>query len=115
MDSLSIEDLNKFKKDFLLEKANLIPNLTEELVEDASDEVDLAQGAALNSMIERLSARKKNNLAKLNEALKRIEEGNFGVCDDCEEPIPAKRLKASPYTTLCVGCAEHQEFLAKRR
>ncbi len=42
-------------------------------------------------------------------ALKRIEEGTFGICEVCEKPISTKRLDAVPYATLCIQCQSEQE------
>src|SRR3569623_1411121 len=47
--------------------------------------------------------------AVLERALKKIEDGTFGVCEICEEPIGKKRLEARPETTLCIKCKEDQE------
>jgi len=41
--------------------------------------------------------------------LKKIDEGNFGICEICEEAIGKKRLEARPETTLCIKCKEDQE------
>ena len=46
---------------------------------------------------------------KIDKALKKIEEGEFGMCDVCEEPISVKRLEARPETNLCIRCKEDQE------
>ena len=43
-------------------------------------------------------------LAQLEDALKRIQEGTFGICRECSEKIPADRLEAVPTTTICVPC-----------
>lgn len=42
-------------------------------------------------------------------ALESIEDGTYGVCEDCEEPIPGRRLDAVPWARLCVRCQERQE------
>ncbi|MDH3500510.1 MAG: TraR/DksA family transcriptional regulator, partial [Acidimicrobiia bacterium] len=44
-------------------------------------------------------------LAKVNDALARIEDKTYGVCEDCRKPIRKARLEAIPYAALCVGCA----------
>lgn len=44
-------------------------------------------------------------LSQTEEALRRLDAGTYGVCVDCGKPIPAARLSALPYTTLCVECA----------
>lgn len=48
-------------------------------------------------------------LKKLDESLKRIEDGTFGVCEECGEDIEVRRLDARPTATLCVSCKEEQE------
>ncbi len=48
-------------------------------------------------------------IVAIHAALKRIDEGTYGTCVACDEPIAAKRLEALPYTTLCIECAEALE------
>jgi DnaK suppressor protein len=48
-------------------------------------------------------------LSQIESSLERIEEGTYGQCEDCGVKIPKTRLKAIPYATLCVRCAEQQE------
>ncbi len=48
-------------------------------------------------------------LDKIQLSLDRIEEGTYGVCDDCGAKIPKTRLNAIPYATQCVKCASQQE------
>ena len=48
-------------------------------------------------------------LFQLDLALKKIDDGTFGICEICEEPIGKKRLEARPETTLCIKCKEDQE------
>ncbi len=51
----------------------------------------------------------KNALDQIDEALKRIEDGSFGQCEECGMKIPRSRLEAIPYAALCVGCASQRE------
>jgi DnaK suppressor protein len=44
----------------------------------------------------------------VDRALEKIEEGTYGICDGCGEPIAAGRLKVSPASSLCIGCAQRQ-------
>src|SRR5881628_2275852 len=76
---------------------------------DLPDEMDLASSEYLQSFQFRLRGREKSLLTKLDLALKKIEDGSFGVCEVCEEPIGKKRLEARPETTLCIKCKEDQE------
>ncbi len=50
-------------------------------------------------------------LAQIETSLERIEEGTYGQCEECGAKIPKNRLKAIPYATLCIRCAEQQEQL----
>ncbi len=45
-------------------------------------------------------------LRLIDEALDRIASGDYGTCQECEQPIPAKRLRALPWARYCVGCQE---------
>jgi RNA polymerase-binding protein DksA len=56
-----------------------------------------------------LASAEREALYELNDALKKIEEGNFGICEDCKTPITKTRLKAVPYARLCVKCQERRE------
>jgi len=73
------------------------------------DEVDLASSEYIQSFALRLRGRERNFLDKIETALKKIDAGEFGVCEDCGEPIGLKRLEARPETTLCIRCKEDQE------
>jgi DnaK suppressor protein len=47
-------------------------------------------------------------LRAIDDALSRVEAGTFGICSDCDEEIPNVRLKAVPWTKVCVACKEKQ-------
>lgn len=53
-----------------------------------------------------LMENEEDTLNAIEAALERIEEGNYGVCEECATKIPKTRLNAIPYTSLCVKCAE---------
>ncbi len=48
-------------------------------------------------------------LAEIDSALERIDEGTFGICQTCGEPIGAERLEAVPHTTQCIDCKRKEE------
>jgi len=48
-------------------------------------------------------------LRDIDEALARLEEGGFGICEACSKPIPKARLRAVPHARLCVGCKREEE------
>jgi DnaK suppressor protein len=62
----------------------------------------------------RIRDRERRLLNKIGEALERIEEGSFGVCELCGEEISEARLKARPVTTLCIDCKMEEERKEKR-
>ncbi|MBC7386763.1 MAG: TraR/DksA family transcriptional regulator [Cryobacterium sp.] len=109
------ETLNRFKKMFVEEKRKLLFSdkiLREEFsvnADDRFDEIDQASTDMEQSMRMRLCNRETLYLKKVDQALARIEEGTFGLCDSCEEEIGLKRLEARPTATLCVSCKEEQE------
>ena len=54
-------------------------------------------------------------ISKIDEALLRMEDGTYGVCEECGDDIGVDRLKARPVTTLCVRCKSEQEAAERRR
>ncbi len=58
------------------------------------------------AMAEAESRRRKSDLARIDAAFRRIEQGEYGWCDECGEAIGKKRLQIDPMATRCVGCAE---------
>lgn len=61
----------------------------------------------------RIRDRERKLIAKMQEAIRRIDDGTFGICDDCSGPISEKRLLARPVTTQCIECKTKQEKLEK--
>jgi len=51
----------------------------------------------------------EQTLEQINEALERIEQGTFGLCEECKQTIPRPRLQALPYARYCVECARKVE------
>ena len=104
------QELLEEKKHALLDRAR--KTLSEDMTldtDDLADEMDLASSEYLQSFEFRLRGREKSLLTKLDLALKKIEDGTFGVCEVCEEQIGKKRLEARPETSLCIRCKEDQE------
>jgi len=78
-------------------------------LEDLADESDHTSSAIEQSMRMRLRNREALYLKKIDAALTRIEEGTFGLCENCEEEIEMRRLEARPITSFCVSCKEDNE------
>ena len=72
---------------------------------------DLADQAVGNNEVHitlKLKQTDAKILQAIEEALKRIEDGSFGICRDCSEPIAPARLDAIPWTRVCIVCKEKQ-------
>ena len=74
---------------------------------DMSDQATAEQDQSLNI---RMRGREQKLLVKIEEALERIADGSYGICQVCEEVIAFERLKARPVTTLCIECKTDQEI-----
>jgi len=61
-----------------------------------------------------LSENERAKLIEVDEALDRIENGSFGICEECEEPIALQRLEVMPNARYCVRCKEEFEKAAER-
>lgn len=81
--------------------------------DDLPDETDLASSEISQNLVFKLRERERRLLSLIDDALQRMEDGTFGVCSDCEEPIEPKRLEARPMSVLCVSCKEKQEHKEK--
>ena len=60
-------------------------------------------------MDQTLEENSEHVLAAIDEALKRIDNGTYGVCQSCGRPIQPERLEFLPYATLCIDCKRRQE------
>ena len=102
------------KRDEIVKKAK--QTLEEDMTLDSNDlpdEMDLASSEYLQSFTFRLRGREKVFLDKIEKALRKIEDGSFGTCEECSEEISLKRLEARPETNLCIRCKEDQERMEK--
>jgi len=118
--SMKKADLKRYKKVLDDKREALVKNAENTMAEglaldanDLPDEMDLASSEYIQSFTFRLRGREKTFLEKIDRALRKIEDGSFGICENCEEPINTKRLDARPETTLCIRCKEDQERTEK--
>lgn len=78
---------------------------------DPSDRATLESNH--NSML-RIRDRERKLIFKIQEALQRLDDGEYGVCAECGEEIGIERLKARPVTTLCIECKSSQEIAERK-
>ncbi|MFC1895110.1 RNA polymerase-binding protein DksA [Thermodesulfobacteriota bacterium] len=77
--------------------------------ENFPDPTDRASLEADRNFMLRIRDRESKLIKKIRSALDRIENGTFGVCDNCGEDVSMERLKARPVTTLCIECKTKEE------
>ena len=94
--------LNLYKRDL---------KVGQEPSEEASEDlVDRANNAYQREFMLNLSVSERSLLRQVENALERLDEGEYGICDHCREPIGAKRLQAVPWARYCVDCQEKEEL-----
>lgn len=81
--------------------------------ENFPDPTDRASLETDRNFMLRIRDREHKLIKKVKKALQRIENGSFGICDSCGEPIAIKRLKARPVTTQCIECKTKEEAKEK--
>lgn len=106
-------NLNEIRTALEAERSELLA--TQDARADESKPVELDQQSVgrlsrmdaiqVQSMAKALSAKRKVRLKRIEAALLRLEDGEYGYCAQCGEDIPIKRLEVDPATERCVGCA----------
>jgi DnaK suppressor protein len=105
-------ELNKFKKILEAKQEELervVRNRDAITIEKSADALDEVQHAAERELAIRNLDRESNLLRNVRSALRRIDDGSFGVCLHCEEEISPKRIAAVPWTALCIQCQEQAD------
>ncbi len=108
--------LDKFKR-LLLEQRKKLTGSYERLKNASSEEFggdvpdinDEASRTVNRRILLEIGDKNYEILNQVDEALGRIDSGTYGICDECEEPIPGKRLELLPYALHCVECKEKLE------
>jgi DnaK suppressor protein len=105
------------KRDALLKEAKqeiqkYVSGENRQLVDTAIDEADWAAVEISEDInLKRLSAQRQL-LNDVEECLRKVNEGTYGICEDCAEEISEKRLRVIPTATLCIDCKEQREKMA---
>jgi DnaK suppressor protein len=118
---LNKRDLERFKKLLLEQREQLQGNQRKALggdihldPDDFPDEIDTASSEINLQFTGRLREREQGLLAKVDTALRKIADGEYGECVNCGEDIGVKRLRARPVAELCIDCKSEQEKLERR-
>jgi DnaK suppressor protein len=113
----------KNAKELLVEmKRTILRDISEDLKhgregakDDGMDTYDLASEERDREINFILSDREREKLQAIEEALERIDDGTYGMCDSCESEIAPGRLEAMPFSRLCVSCQTEREKEAKQQ
>ena len=106
-------DLERQRKAMLAEVGEGLTNPNgQEAFPDVSDQ---ASAEADQNFSLRIREREQRLIKKIDEALDRMNQNTYGICERCEEEIPYPRLKARPVTTLCINCKTLEEQEEKIR
>ena len=112
MDQNNLDYFRKLLTD-MLEDAHRKGDTTIEDMNDSNelfaDPADRATAESDRSFTLRIRDRELRLIRKIQAALQRIDEGVYGICDECGEEISLSRLKARPVTRLCINCKAKQE------
>ena len=106
------QKLLNWRNDLVEESKQTIDNLREE-VRDVGDEAERATRETENSLELRTRDRYRKLIGKIDKALKRVDEGDYGYCEETGEEIGIERLEARPIATLCLDAQERWEHRQK--
>ena len=79
------------------------------------DPTDRANLETDRNFLLRIRDRERRLIGKITAALGRIEDGTFGICEECGEDVSEERLRARPVTTLCIDCKTKAEEEEKQK
>jgi len=99
--------------DLLGEAGKTVSEMTSSAKENYPDPNDRASLESDRNFELRIRDRERKLILKMQEAIKRMDDGVFGICEICNGPISEKRLMARPVTTLCIDCKMKQEKMEK--
>ncbi|NNM54142.1 MAG: TraR/DksA family transcriptional regulator [Spirochaetales bacterium] len=111
------EFLKKMQEELQRQKEEILHHLVVEsegfraIVEDIDpkDLVDMASDDIDKKNLEALNAVESKKLQMIDNALARIQNDRYGVCMECQKPIPVSRLQAIPYALFCIDCQSRKD------
>jgi DnaK suppressor protein len=109
------ETLLEMKKQLHKEMQVRVKGETEGVKDEGRDTYDLASDERDREINFILNDREREKLHAIDEALERIKDKTYGICESCEGEIQLGRLKVLPFTRLCVRCQEENEKESKRQ
>jgi DnaK suppressor protein len=101
-------------KELLSQSREAVTTLTEVRETDA-DPLDVAVTESNRDFVLRMADRERKLLSKIQHALERMQNGEYGVCESCGAPITYGRLMARPVATLCIDCKTEAEQIEPKK
>jgi len=87
---------------------------TDEPVGLPNDPVDVARSISAREASYEIGAAESDTIAQIDYVLRKIEQGKYGICENCGKPISPARLKVIPFACLCVECKAAEEMEAQK-
>ncbi|WP_031388233.1 RNA polymerase-binding protein DksA [Desulfonatronum thiodismutans] len=112
MEQKDLEFFEKMLKDNIRDINQRGSDTLDDMTDNREVHADPADRATMEtdrSFMLRLRDRERKLIPKIQEALGRIQNGSYGICEDCGDDISIERLKARPVTTLCIKCKSARE------
>jgi DnaK suppressor protein len=91
------------------EAEKTVTGMVQERNGDFPDPTDRASLESDRNFLLRIKDRERKLITKVKEALERVDNGTYGICESCGKPISEKRLIARPVTTECIECKTEEE------
>jgi len=108
--------LIQLKKEIFKEiDAGIKEGSSKDSTEYRGDNYDIASSERDRELMYMLGDRERKKVKEIDNALLKIKEGTYGICDECGEPISKKRLKIIPYSNLCINCQSRAEEEEKKK
>jgi DnaK suppressor protein len=105
-------DADKYRTLLIAKRKEIVaqsPRREDLWIVQSNEQIETVQLAGQREFAARALERGRKSLIQIGAALRRIEDGVFGICLDCEEPISPKRLAAAPWATYCLQCQESRD------
>ncbi len=107
--------LNGKLEELLSGAEKAVNGMSESKDDNFPDPTDRASHETDTNFLLRVKDRERKLISKISEAIQRIDDGSYGVCELCGEEISEKRLEVRPVTTCCIECKKEEEEQEKVR
>ncbi len=105
------------EKEQIIKQKKVVENIVERADKDSAGELstfrthiaDLSSDTYQREIASQLTTQERKILIEIDEALRKIKEGKYGICERCEKPIDEERLEALPYCRYCIDCQRKLE------